>query len=147
MSANAEVLQGSVLIGSPAQETALPQVLVLGQPDWNPESFAREQIRGLVRRVFFSRREQPINQVVFMRPGGAGSGPRDERSCRHRRPRAWDGRDGKLVSSFSRDSCDQILVQSNGDQPVAGAGDQERRIWRGINERTPLAFPLGGAAK
>ena len=65
MSANAEVLQGSVLIGSPAQETALPQVLVLGQPDWNPESFAREQIRGLVRRVFFSRREQPINQVVF----------------------------------------------------------------------------------
>jgi hypothetical protein len=32
---------------------------------WNPEDFAREQIRGLVRKVFFSRVERPVRQVVF----------------------------------------------------------------------------------
>lgn len=32
---------------------------------WNPEEFAREQIRGLVRQVFFSTDERPVRQVVF----------------------------------------------------------------------------------
>ena len=32
---------------------------------WNPEDFAREQIRGLVRRVFFSNVERPVRQVIF----------------------------------------------------------------------------------
>ena len=32
---------------------------------WNPEDFAREQIRGLVRQVFFSTEERPVRQVVF----------------------------------------------------------------------------------
>jgi hypothetical protein len=32
---------------------------------WNPEDFAREQIRGLVRRVFFSNGERPVRQVVL----------------------------------------------------------------------------------
>jgi hypothetical protein len=32
---------------------------------WNPEDFAREQIRGLVRKVFFSNVERPVRQVVF----------------------------------------------------------------------------------
>jgi hypothetical protein len=32
---------------------------------WNPEDFAGEQIRGLVRRVFFSKVERPVRQVVF----------------------------------------------------------------------------------
>jgi hypothetical protein len=32
---------------------------------WNPEDFAREQIRGLVRQVFFSNDERPVRQVVF----------------------------------------------------------------------------------
>jgi len=31
---------------------------------WNPEDFGRQQIRGLVRQVFFSR-EQQVRQVVF----------------------------------------------------------------------------------
>jgi len=31
---------------------------------WNPESYAREQIRGLVRQVFFSNAERPVRQVV-----------------------------------------------------------------------------------
>jgi hypothetical protein len=32
---------------------------------WSPNSFAREQIRGLVRQVFFSNIAQPVRQVVF----------------------------------------------------------------------------------
>jgi hypothetical protein len=32
---------------------------------WNPEDFAREQIRGLVRQVFFSSNKRPVRQVVF----------------------------------------------------------------------------------
>lgn len=32
---------------------------------WNPEDFARDQIQGLVRQVFFSNSERPVRQVVF----------------------------------------------------------------------------------
>lgn len=32
---------------------------------WNPEDFAREQIRGLVRKVFFLNSECSVSQVVF----------------------------------------------------------------------------------
>jgi len=32
---------------------------------WNPEDFAREQIRGLVRQVFFANAVRPVRQVVF----------------------------------------------------------------------------------
>ena len=32
---------------------------------WNQEAFAQEQIRGLVRQVFFSNVERPVRQVVF----------------------------------------------------------------------------------
>jgi hypothetical protein len=53
-------------MGSPAQERAWPQVGVFRETnDWNPENFAREQIRGLVRRVFFTSPTRPVKQVVF----------------------------------------------------------------------------------
>jgi hypothetical protein len=32
---------------------------------WNPQGYAREQIRGLVRQVFFSNVGRPARQVVF----------------------------------------------------------------------------------
>jgi len=32
---------------------------------WNPEDFAREQIREVVRQVFLSNSERPVRQVVF----------------------------------------------------------------------------------
>jgi hypothetical protein len=32
---------------------------------WNREDFAREQIQGLVRQVFFSNAERPVRQIVF----------------------------------------------------------------------------------
>jgi|SRR5580704_6731687 hypothetical protein len=66
MSANVDVVRSSELMGARAQETALPQVGVFGEAkDWNPEDFGREQVLGLVRRVFFTRGARPVKQVVF----------------------------------------------------------------------------------
>jgi hypothetical protein len=70
MSANADVWEGSELIGSPAQEMPQRQVEVFCETThWNPEDFAREQIRGLVRRVFFAGGARPVKQVVFSAAG------------------------------------------------------------------------------
>jgi hypothetical protein len=33
--------------------------------EWSPEQFAQEQIRGLVRQIFFSNATQPVRQVLF----------------------------------------------------------------------------------
>ena len=53
-----------------AQATARKEVLPARPRErqtggWNPEDFAREQIQGLVRQVFFSSAERPVRQVVF----------------------------------------------------------------------------------
>jgi len=65
MSANAEALRGSEVIGS-SHETSLCRTDSACDTNiWNPEDFAREQIRGLVRRVFFATRARPVKQVVF----------------------------------------------------------------------------------
>ncbi len=64
MSANADVLRSSDLIGSQAQETGEVEVFCATN-DWNREDFAREQIRGLVQRVFFASGGRPVTQVVF----------------------------------------------------------------------------------
>lgn len=64
MSANVDVLQRSASMGSPARERAQAEV-ACETDDWNPEDFAREQIRGLVRRVFFASGSRPVKQVVF----------------------------------------------------------------------------------
>jgi hypothetical protein len=70
MSANADVMLGSELIGSRAQGTASARVEMFCETnDWNPQDFAREQIRGLVRRVFFGSGAQPVKQVVFSAAG------------------------------------------------------------------------------
>jgi len=66
MSANADVLRSDDFAGSAAQESPLLQVDVFRGPEvWNPEDFAREQIRGLVQRVFFASGGRPVTQVVF----------------------------------------------------------------------------------
>lgn len=65
MSASAQVLQSPDLV-SVAGEKAGPQDAVLSpQGKWNPHDFAREQIRGLVRRVFVAGASPPAKQVVF----------------------------------------------------------------------------------
>jgi hypothetical protein len=66
MGANVDVLGRSEVIGSAAQEIPLSRVGLSRETHrWNPEDFAREQIRGLVRRVFFANAAQPVKQVVF----------------------------------------------------------------------------------
>jgi len=66
MSANADVLGSSEVIGSRVRETPIQRVEVFcATNDWNREDFAREQIRGLVQRVFFSSGGRPVTQVVF----------------------------------------------------------------------------------
>jgi hypothetical protein len=47
-------------------EQVSPEVRILRAPRrWDPEVFAREQIRGLVRQIFFSNALRPVRQVVF----------------------------------------------------------------------------------
>lgn len=51
---------------APGREKSRPEDGVASATEgWNPEDFAREQIRGLVRQVFFSTDERPVRQVVF----------------------------------------------------------------------------------
>jgi hypothetical protein len=66
MSANPEVLQASDLIGSRVEATAGPGLETASETiGWRPEAFARDQIRSLVRRLFFNSDQQSIKQVVF----------------------------------------------------------------------------------
>jgi len=65
MSANPDVLRNPDIAGASAQETVRPAEVFGEKAAWNPEDFAREQIRGLVRQVFFSSRIPPVRQVVF----------------------------------------------------------------------------------
>ena len=55
-----------------AEKTAATQPRLQSIDSWNPKDFAREQIRRLVRQVFFSSEPQPARQVVFsgLEPGG-----------------------------------------------------------------------------
>lgn len=65
MSASANGLRDPDPVDVP-QETLRPHAAVFGEKAvWNPEDFAREQIRGLVRQIFFSSRISPVRQVVF----------------------------------------------------------------------------------
>jgi len=49
---------------APPEQTSRATVLE-GAGGWSPGRFAREQIRHLVRQVFFSRGPMPVRQVVF----------------------------------------------------------------------------------
>ena len=63
---NANVLPRPGLIGSAANIAAPSRARFVREVHgWNPENFAREQIRGLVRRVFLSNTGEPVKQVVF----------------------------------------------------------------------------------
>jgi hypothetical protein len=61
---------GALFARATVREQMLPEKKGLREAEgWNPESFACEQIRGLVRQVFFSNVERPVRQVVFSAPG------------------------------------------------------------------------------
>lgn len=61
------VMSGAVLFARTAgREEARPQDRTISRAGgWNPEVFAHEQIKGLVRQVFFSSVERPVRQIVF----------------------------------------------------------------------------------
>jgi hypothetical protein len=66
MSANADILIGSEPVATLVAETVMPPVEIFHQPNaWNPSDFEREQIRGLVRRVFFGNGARAVKHVVF----------------------------------------------------------------------------------
>ncbi len=66
MTANPDIFQSPEEADFSAPEAVGPHATVFeGKTSWNPEDFAREQIRGLVRQVFFSSRIPPVKQVVF----------------------------------------------------------------------------------
>lgn len=46
-------------------EVISPQRTSAWSPAWNPDSYARAQIRGLVRQVFFGGAPRSVRQVVF----------------------------------------------------------------------------------
>jgi hypothetical protein len=68
VSASVGVVRDINIFGATVRETAhevAPQAVVSSKAKfWEPGDFAREQIRGLVRRVFFSG-PQPAKRVVF----------------------------------------------------------------------------------
>jgi len=66
MSANPDVLQEPEAAESTVEETPLPLTGVFGQTlDWNPEDFALEQIRNLVRRVFLTGAAPQATQIAI----------------------------------------------------------------------------------
>jgi hypothetical protein len=65
MSANAEALRSEVLSTSTREEPVSQFQDAGDASSWNIEDFAREQIRGLVRRVFFASEARAVKQVVF----------------------------------------------------------------------------------
>jgi hypothetical protein len=76
MSANPDVLEAAELIGSTPENTSELRPVAESEA-WNAESFAREQIRILVRRLFFNA-TAPVKQVVF---SAVGSSPDVSRIC------------------------------------------------------------------
>jgi hypothetical protein len=67
-------MRGNALRAQPLSQAEVPrapweehsaQASIVRPEGWNPENFAREQIRGLVRQVFFSGGARPVRQVVF----------------------------------------------------------------------------------
>jgi hypothetical protein len=79
MSAGVLFAQSTVREKVRSEEESIPEV-----GGWNPEDFAREQIRGLVRQVFFSNVERPVRQVVF-------SAMDQENGCEEYLPASWGG--------------------------------------------------------
>jgi hypothetical protein len=66
MSANVEVLRDPVVTGSMTGANLPPtEAMACDGNLWSPGNFAREQILGLVRRVFFSGSLRPLKQIVF----------------------------------------------------------------------------------
>jgi hypothetical protein len=63
---NSSALRSHNLAAPPIQASEHHEETIIREAEgWSQEKFAREQIRGLVRQVFFSSIAQPVRQVVF----------------------------------------------------------------------------------
>jgi len=62
----ADVLRSYEARRTAAREELCPELENQCEPGaWNPEQFAQQQIRGLVRQVFFANGSRPVRQLVF----------------------------------------------------------------------------------
>jgi len=110
MSANADVLRRSEprkseLISSTAQETPFLRVDPSRETHrWNPEDFAREQIRGLVRRIFFVTGAQPVKQIVFSAVEPNSDVARERRVEPMTRPHFHHARSGAIKTRSTREA-------------------------------------------
>jgi hypothetical protein len=122
-----EVMSAGVLFARPVErERVRPEEESARQEEgWNPEVFAREQIRSLVRRVFFSHTERPVRQVVF----SALEPETDVRDvCR------------RVGEALALETESTVAVVGEYSQAVEGleASDAESRSRSGRIGRTPL---------
>ncbi len=80
---------------------------------WNPETFAQQQIRGLVQRVFLSHSDRPARQVVF----SAVDGATDIRQiCR------------RIASALADETSKSVAVMSAGPQLLQNIGEHESAV-------------------
>jgi hypothetical protein len=90
---------------------------------WNPESFAREQIWGLVRQVFFASVECPVRQIVLT---AAESGTDLASICR------------QIGEALALETSRGVAVVGRGMQK-AGMGAHWEKTWPGPEgSATPL---------
>jgi Mrp family chromosome partitioning ATPase len=81
--------------------------------EWNPETFAREQIRGLVQRVFFSHSDRPARQVVL----SAVEGETDIRQiCR------------RIAAALAEETLKSVAVVSAGPQLLQNVAARESAV-------------------
>jgi len=92
---SASALRSPELIRIAAEAAAKPEVVAPAARGWNAGDFAREQIRGLVRQLFFSSADRPVRQVVFS---------------------AVEAQDG--VGDICRDVGEALAVETNGSVAV-----------------------------
>jgi len=80
---------------------------------WNPETFAQQQIRGLVQRVFLSHSDRPARQVVF----SAVDGATDIRQiCR------------RIASALADETLKSVAVMSAGPQLLQSVAERESGV-------------------
>jgi hypothetical protein len=116
------VLQSADLVNAAVQAEEYEQVETLREASgWSPENFAREQIRGLVRQVFFSSVLHPVRQVVFC---AADSGTEIGSICRQvAETLALDAAGSVALVSHNRPSTAPDRVETNED--AEGRGREE----------------------
>jgi hypothetical protein len=83
---------------------------------WNPDNFAREQIWGLVRQVFFASLVRPVRQIVLT---AAESGTDVASICR------------QIGEALALETSRDVAVVARGTRN-GGAGTDGDRAWPGI---------------